>query len=335
VVGSSGALGLELCRQILRFAPERLLVLERYEPSLTTLVSHLQQTFPAARITPILCDPIGNAKLEEVFAEHRPQVVFQNAMRKYLPFFSFQTQSVLRANYLGTFALAQQAAHCGCTHFVLVSSETAHHRGTVIADSLRAVEIGLQQSFAPTSTRLVIVRLGDILENHSGLVARLEEHIVNREPVILPHREVKCALLSKRAAVHFILDALGLAESLAPRTGIFVCPQAAVVPVLDVARQLALLHNVQLGTDMPLYFLHEPPSAALLEETQEPYAHMRLLPTSNPSISLLQEIPLASPVISEAVQALLRLQEHDLASDGWEYPTRILLECVAQASRAA
>ena len=174
---------------------------------------------------------MGNANLEEVFAEYRPHVVFQNAMRKYLPFFPFQTQSILRANYLSTFALAQQAARCGCTHFVLVSSEEAKHRGTVIADSLRAVEIGLRQFFAPTSTRLVIVRLGDILENRAGIVARLEEQIVNREPVILPHRDAKCALLSKRAAVHFILDALGLAESLAPREGIFVCPQAAAVSV--------------------------------------------------------------------------------------------------------
>jgi lipopolysaccharide/colanic/teichoic acid biosynthesis glycosyltransferase len=87
VAGTSGAVGLELCRQILRFAPERLLVLERYEPSLTALVSQLQQTFPTACITPILCPPAGNANLEAVFTEYGPHVVFQNAMRKYLPFF--------------------------------------------------------------------------------------------------------------------------------------------------------------------------------------------------------------------------------------------------------
>ena len=217
VAGTSGALGLELCRQILRFAPERLLVLERYEPSLTALVSQLQQTFPTACITPILCPPAGNANIEAVFAEYRPHVVFQNAMRKYLPFFDFQTASILRANYLTTFALAKQAARSGCTHFVLVSSEAAHKRGNLIADSLRAVEIGLRQFFAPTSTRLVIVRLCDVLENRAGIVARLEGQIVHREPIILPHRDAKHALLSKDAAVHFILDALGL--------GGVACPQ--------------------------------------------------------------------------------------------------------------
>src|SRR5215475_7341057 len=187
VAGTSGAVGLGLCRQILRFAPERLLVLERYEPSLTALVSQLQETFPTTHIMPILCPPAGNANLEAVFAEYSPHVVFQNAMRKYLPFFDFQTASILHANYLTTFALAKQAMHSGCTHFVLVSSEAAHKLGNLIADSLRAVEIGLRQFFAPMLTRLVIVRLCDVLENRGGIVARLEGQIVNREPIVLPY----------------------------------------------------------------------------------------------------------------------------------------------------
>jgi FlaA1/EpsC-like NDP-sugar epimerase len=325
--------GLELCRQILRFAPEHLLVLERYEPSLTALVSQLQQTFPTACITPILCPPAGNANLEAVFAEYGPHVVFQNAMRKYLPFFDFQTASILHANYLTTFALAKQAVRSGSTHFVLVSSEAAHKRGNLIADSLRAVEIGLRQFFAPASTRLVIVRLCDVLENRSGILARLEGHIVNREPIILPHCNAKHALLSKDAAVHFILDALGLAESLAPREGIFVCPPASAVSLLEVAQRLAMLHGYRLGTDVPLYFLEEPPAVSSLEETHELRTSTGYIPTANPSISLLQDMPLTSShVITTAVQELLNMQEGDLAYAGWEHLTRTLLECAAQAS---
>ena len=333
VAGTSGAVGLELCQQILRFAPERLLVLERYEPSLTALVSQLQQTFPTARITPILCPPAGNMDLEAVFAQYGPHVVFQNAMRKYLPFFDFQTASILHANYLATFALAKQAAHSSCTYFVLVSSEAAHKRGNLLADSLRAVEIGLRQFFAPTLTRLVIVRLCDVLENRGGIVARLEGQIVNHEPIILPHRDAKHALLSKDAAVHFILDALGLVESLAPREGIFVCPPASAVSLLDIAQRLAMLHGYRLGTDIPLYFLEESPAVSPVDEAHESHAATRCIPTVNPSISLLQETPFTySQGITKAVQELLNIQEGDLAYDGWERSTRTLLECAAQAS---
>jgi FlaA1/EpsC-like NDP-sugar epimerase len=265
-----------------------------------------------------------------VFEEYSPHVVFQNAMRKYLPFFDFQSASILRANYLTTFTLAKQAARSGCRHFVLVSSEAAQKRGNLIADSLRAVEIGLRQFFAPASTRLVIVRLCDVLENRPGIVARLEEQIIHRKPIILPHREVKHALLSKDAAVHFMLDALGLAESMAPREGIFVCPPASTVSLLEVAHRLAMVHGSRLGIDVPLYFLEEPPAASLAQEGQEVYARTRCIPTTNPSLSLLPELPfMPSQAITKAVQELLNIQEGDLAYDGWERPTRTLLDGVA------
>src|SRR5207244_9827138 len=141
----------------------------------------------------------------------------------------------------------------GCTHFVLVSSEAAHKQGNLIADSLRAVEIGLRHFFAPTSTRVVIVRLCDVLEHRGGIVARLEEQIVNREPIILLHRKAKHALPSKEAAVHFILDALGLARSLAPRAGIFVCPPASAVSFVAVAQRIALFTVYRIRIGIRLY----------------------------------------------------------------------------------
>jgi len=194
----------------------------------------------------------------------------------------------------------------------------------------------LRQFFAPIQTHLVIVRLCDVLENRSGIVARLEEQIVNCEPVILPYRNAQHALLSKRAAAHFILDALGLTGSLAPREGIFICPQASEVSLLEVAHRIAMLHGYRLGTDIPLYCLEEPTTASPSQEVLASGAYIGCVPTSNPSISLLQESPFpASQAITAAVQELLNIQEGDLAYDGWERPTRTLLECASQASYAA
>jgi hypothetical protein len=136
--------------------------------------------------------------------------------------------------------------------------------------------------------------------------------------------------------VHFILDALGLAESLAPREGIFVCPPASAVSLLEVAQRLAMLHGYRLGTDIPLYFLEEFPAVSPSEEAHESRISARYVPTANPSISLLQETPLVSShVITTAVQELLNMQEGDLAYTGWERLTRTLLECAAQGPYAA
>ena len=97
-----------------------------------------------------------------------------------------------------------------------------------------------------------------------------------------------------------------------------------------------MLHGYRLGTDIPLYFLEEPPAVSPSEEAHESRPSPGYVPTANPSISLLQETPLRpSHIITTAVQALLNMQEGDLAYAGWERPTRTLLECAAQGSYAA
>jgi hypothetical protein len=97
-----------------------------------------------------------------------------------------------------------------------------------------------------------------------------------------------------------------------------------------------MLHGYRLGTDIPLYFLEELSVASSSEEVLASGAYTGYVPTSNPSISLLQESPFtSSQAITTAVQELLNIQEGDLAYDGWKRPTRTLLECAAQASYAA
>jgi hypothetical protein len=99
------------------------------------------------------------------------------------------------------------------------------------------------------------------------------------------------------------------------------------VSLLEVAQRLAMIHGYRLGTDIPLYFLEEPPATF---PAQEAYAHTRCIPTTNPSLSLLLELPLMSSyAMTKAVQELLNIQEADLAYDGWERPTRTLLDGVA------
>ena len=143
LAGASGALGLELCQQILRFSPQKLIIVDRYEPYLTERISRLLQALPDACIIPVLCPPSGHESLARAFLDHKPHIVFHNAMRKYLPFFPFQVDSIVQTNYLFTFALARQAAQAACNYFVLISSEAAASRGNLISESLRAAEVSL------------------------------------------------------------------------------------------------------------------------------------------------------------------------------------------------
>ena len=333
LTGASGALGVELCRRILGFSPQSLIILERYESSLTALMVRLQHAFPDATIIPILCSPAGLDNIGEVFRDYAPHIVFHNAMRKYPPFFSFQTDSILRSNYLFTFALAKQAAHCGSAYFVLVSSEEAENRGNLIADSLRAAEIGLRQFLAAHKTQLVIARLCDILENRGGIVAILEEQIANREVITLPHHEAKRSFLSKHAAANFLLETLAQADTLSLANGIFICHHGAPLSLLDIAGKLARLRGLQLGHDIPIRFLESTPQANGVSPQRSPADHHVLVATSNTSIGLLRDHLLPySHETAQVIEDLLGMQEQDLGHPCWEHHTHTLLRLETQAS---
>jgi FlaA1/EpsC-like NDP-sugar epimerase/lipopolysaccharide/colanic/teichoic acid biosynthesis glycosyltransferase len=327
IAGAGGAFSMELCRQILSFAPQRLMILERYETSLTELVPRLQQMFPQARVTPLLCSPVDNGPIEDVFLDYRPHIVFHNAMRKYPPFLPFQSESIIRANYLATFTLAKHAASTGCSHFVLVSSEEADKRGNLIADSLRTVEIGLRQFFATHATRLSVTRLCDILENRDGVIRRLEEQMRNRETIVLPHREARCGVLAVQPAVHFLLDTLVQLDRLDLEDGIFVCPYASSLRLLEVIQKLAALNGLQVDVDFTVRFQGEPPDPvtgagrALVTALQD-----TLVMTENPGIRLVKQAALSpSQEAAQAVQELLNFDEQDLRKHRWERLTRTLL----------
>ncbi len=326
VTGASGALGVELCRRLLGFAPQSLIIIERYEPYLTALIVRLQHFFPGARIVPILCPQTGIDKIGEVFRDYEPHIVFQNAMRKYPPFFSFQTESIIRSNYLFTFALAKYAAHCGSEYFVLVSSEEAGNRGNLISDSLRAAEIGLRQFFASHETQLVIARLCDIIEQQGGIVSVLEEQIANREIITLPHPEAKRYFLSKRAAANFILETLAQADTLPWAEGIFTCNHGVPVSLLEIVSKLAILKGLQLGEDIPIRFLDRHPQDNALNTQRSASDQHVLISTANTSVGLLRENLLPySHETAKVIEDLLSMQEQELAHKCWEQHTRTLL----------
>jgi FlaA1/EpsC-like NDP-sugar epimerase/lipopolysaccharide/colanic/teichoic acid biosynthesis glycosyltransferase len=326
LTGACGALGVELCRQILSYSPQKLIITDRYEAYLIELLTRLLGVFPADQIVPVLCPPSSNEKMTSVFLEYQPHVVFHTATRKYLPLFDIQVENVIRVNCLSTFELAKQAANSGCEYFVMVSSVEAEKRGNSVSDSLRAAEISLHQFFASQRTKLVTVRLCDILENRGGVVAMIEDQIAHREPVTLPHPDAKRRFLSSYAAVRFILQSLALAEILPDKDSIFVCDNGAPVSLMEIATRLAMLNGLQLEADLPVKFLNGNPQDNDTVSQMFPNENEKPVATTHAHISLLHQKPLPrSSEVDAAIHYLFNLQEHDLENAVWEKHTHTLL----------
>jgi FlaA1/EpsC-like NDP-sugar epimerase/lipopolysaccharide/colanic/teichoic acid biosynthesis glycosyltransferase len=252
--GSGGAMGLELCRRLLQLGCKKLILVDRYESYLTELASDLLNLFPRESIVPVLLmgDRIG--PLKKAFETHRPSLVFHAAMKKYVPFFDVNEEDIVNTNYKRTFNLAKMATDNGCEFFVMISSVAAGNGDGIISRSLRISELSLQMYFKGSGTRLVIGRVCDIVENRGGIVSVMENQIRRREVVTLPSPEAQIHLLSKTSAVEFILQGLGETALRPPDQETTICETGSPVRFLDVARQLASLHGLKLGADVPVMF---------------------------------------------------------------------------------
>jgi FlaA1/EpsC-like NDP-sugar epimerase/lipopolysaccharide/colanic/teichoic acid biosynthesis glycosyltransferase len=320
VIGASGALGIELCRQVLQLSPHKLVIMDRYESYLTDLLAHLMSTIHADRadrVYPVLCRSSSSEKIADVFLEHQPHIVIHAAARKYRPLFNIGAEHVVRDSYLYTFALAKQAASHGCHYFVMLSSMEAAKLGDPVADTLRAAEISLRHFFASHQTQLVNLRLYDVLDNRGSIVNILEEQIAHRETVTLPHPNAQCLVFSKRAAVHFILECLSLAAQGLSEQGIFVCNRFTSVSLLEVANKLACARGLALELDLPVKFLTGVDNDAVA--TQMTFDTQPCIATANPHITLLREQALPdSPQIAAVIQGLLKTEEGALENLAWE-----------------
>ena len=252
--GSGGALGMELCRQILQLGCRRLIIVDRYESYLNELVASLFNVFSQDLIIPVLGDTDKIDTLEEVFENHQPDIVFHASMRKYVPFLRLNLDDVGQANYVRTFNLAKVASKFKCELFVMISSLAAAQNGNPITDSLRVAEVSLEHFFNDTNTRLTIVRICDVIENRGGIVSLIEEQIRNQQTVTLPSADAEIYLMSKYSTTAFILQALAETDGTASEKRVFICKPSSRMPLVEVASKLANLYGLKLNTDLQIKY---------------------------------------------------------------------------------
>ena len=260
--GPAGALGLELCRRMLQLGSERLLILDYYESCLNEVVADLMSDVSPERIVPVLTAGMESGIQCELFGKYRPSIVVQAGMRKYPSFLGLSLDDIGRTNYRRTFDLAKAAAEFDCETFLVISALTSNSR-SFVADSLRVAEASLKHYFSDTNTRLVVARVGDVIENRGGVFSIIEERIRNRKTVVLPKPESQACCISKDDGAKFILQCLVDAGS--ERDGrkalFFDCNAGSMISLIQLSEKLAECYGVTLGRDVPVKYFeskHDP-----------------------------------------------------------------------------
>jgi FlaA1/EpsC-like NDP-sugar epimerase len=239
VSGAGGSIGSELCRQIARFRPAQLVLLEMSEFALYAIHSEMEERFPEVEIVPLAGDVRDRVWLEGVFSQHSPTVVFHAAAYKHVPLMEERnTWQAVRNNVYATYRIASVAAAHRAERFVLVSTDKAVNPTNVMGATKRMAEMVcqvLQQSVSTTSFE--IVRFGNVLGSAGSVIPKFQEQIAKGGPITVTHPEITRYFMSIPEAAQLVLQAAAMGE----RGDVFVMDMGEALKIADLARDLIRL----------------------------------------------------------------------------------------------
>jgi len=242
VTGAGGSIGSEICRQVMRFEPEKLILVERSEHALFSIQRELAARPEAATTSrrAILCDITNIDRTDRLLAEHKPHVIIHAAAFKHVPLMEAHPVEAIENNALATASLAELADAHGVESFVALSTDKAVHPSSVMGASKLVAERFLQAFGAASKTRFVAVRFGNVLGSSGSAVPIFEEQLARRQPITITHPSVRRYFMTIDEAAQLVL----LAGALPGRGGAYVLDMGAPIKILDLVHSLAFVMEI-------------------------------------------------------------------------------------------
>jgi FlaA1/EpsC-like NDP-sugar epimerase len=262
VTGAGGSIGSELCRQVCRFGPQKVVLVEQAENNLFHIHRALVREFPDVVVTPCIADICDTKRIEAIFAEERPQVVFHAAAHKHVPMMEENPGEAIKNNVFGTKKVADLSVKYDVEKFVMVSTDKAVKPSSIMGVSKRAAEIYVQALSQRTKTQFVTVRFGNVLGSAGSVVPLFQEQIANGGPVSVTHPDMKRYFMTIPEACQLVLQAGAMGQG----GEIFILDMGEPVRIVDLARDLIALSGLTPGEDIEIKFTGIRPGEKLFEE---------------------------------------------------------------------
>jgi FlaA1/EpsC-like NDP-sugar epimerase len=323
VTGAGGSIGAELCRQIARFSPARLVLFELSEFALYAIEQEFRDQYPETDIAAVVGDVKHGPRVAEIMRQYRPDLVFHAAAYKHVPLMEENNAfEALRNNVLGTYTVAREAQSAGVGRFVMVSTDKAVNPTNVMGASKRLAEMLCQALARGTTTQFIVVRFGNVLGSNGSVIPRFREQILRGGPVTVTHPEIQRYFMSIPEAAQLVLQA-----ALMGRDGeIFVLDMGEPVRIVDLARQLIRLSGLS-EDDVKIVFTGLRPGEKLYEELLADAE--RTVSTRHPKLRIA--VSAAAPG-GDMVEQVITWLEASARADG---EVRAQLECWVPEYRPA
>lgn len=299
VTGAGGSIGAELCRQLTRFAPQRLVLFDSSEFALYRLVEEFSVRHPSIAVVPLVGDVKDAARIGEVLRQYAPQIVFHAAAYKHVPLMEeLNAWEAIRNNVLGTYVVGEAATRLGVGHFVLVSTDKAVNPTNVMGASKRLAEIVCQQLNQRGPTRFSVVRFGNVLGSSGSVIPKFQEQIAKGGPVTVTHPEVIRYFMSIPEACQLVLQAGAMGSG----GEVFVLDMGQPVKIADLARDMIRLAG-HTEAQIRIEYVGLRPGEKLFEELLAD--NEITLPTPHPKLRMARPDHSTAPDLAHIVSAIV------------------------------
>lgn len=261
VTGAGGSIGAEICRQVIKYRPQKLVMIEQAENNLFFIDQELRNAGVRTELVPQIADITDEARIRQVFVAHKPAVVFHAAAHKHVPMMELNPGEAIKNNVLGTKLLAELADEHGVDEFVMISTDKAVNPTSVMGVSKQLAERFVHAFSEIASTKFVAVRFGNVLASNGSVVPIFQEQIRRGGPITVTHRDIERYFMTIPEASQLVLQAATMGQG----GEIFVLDMGRPVRILDLAHDLIRLSGLSLD-DIEIVFTGLRPGEKLYEE---------------------------------------------------------------------
>ncbi len=263
VTGAGGSIGSELCRQIANIRPKTLIMLDNYENNLYAIQQELIRKYgDSINIIAVVASIREQKRMEKIFNQYRPEVVFHAAAHKHVPLMEGSPGEAIKNNIFGTLNVATLSSKYNVKRFLLISTDKAVNPTNVMGATKRAAEMIIQSLNEESGTEFVAVRFGNVLGSNGSVIPLFKKQIEEGGPVTVTHPNIIRYFMTIEEAVGLVIQAGGMAKG----GEIFVLDMGEQVKILDLAKNLIRLSGFEPDVDIKIVFTGLRPGEKLYEE---------------------------------------------------------------------
>jgi FlaA1/EpsC-like NDP-sugar epimerase len=262
ITGAAGSIGSELARQVAKFKPSHLLLLDQDETGIFNILEELKSDFSSQNTEALVADVTDKEKINEIFKKFRPKIIFHAAAYKHVPLMEANPAEAVKNNIFGTKNLAEAAVDSGSESFIFVSTDKAVNPTSVMGATKRAGEMICQVFSQKNQTKFISVRFGNVLDSRGSVIPVFREQIKKGGPVTVTDPEMKRYFMLIPEACLLVMQSSAMGQG----GEVFILDMGKPIMILDLAREMIKLSGFIPDKDIAIVFCGKRPGEKLFEE---------------------------------------------------------------------